>query len=70
MYSNFKVNNPDMVTFELTVGMSLHEWKLLKGQFDQMHRNSSPAWELRSQIDNMIEQAEEKFYPSKENSST
>lgn len=59
MRTDFKVTNPDEIEMELTICMSLKDWKELKEQLSK----AWPSWDLGKQIRDMICQANCHFYP-------
>ena len=60
MEANFAVTNPDEIEIELTVKMTLRNWKKLKGCL----KDSYPGWDFSRIITDMISQADKHFYPT------
>ena len=59
MTMKMQVTNPDSVELTLTMTMDLLTWKRLKEQLADEY----PAWNLGSQIREMIDHADAHFYP-------
>ena len=55
----FRVMDPEKIEFEMTVSMSLGNWKLIRKELSE----SWPSAELGCLIQDMLWQAEKKFYP-------
>lgn len=66
MNAEFKINNPDKVEFSLKLTMPLSDWKKFKEQLNTSHYPQSyPTWTVLIQINDMISQANTKFFPIK-----
>lgn len=60
MTTSMKVENPDSVTVTLSLTMTLKEWQELRDQL----ANDWPSWRVGSDINNMLGQVRQTFYPS------
>lgn len=58
MQSTFKLLNPDDIQAQVTVTMSLGQWKELRGQIG----DAWPGWKFASVISDVINKAEQSFY--------
>jgi len=56
---SFKASRPDDIEFDLTVRMTLGQWRELRGQLPRQY----PGGRLADQILEMISQAEKTYYP-------
>lgn len=63
MNTKMQVTNADDIEMELTVNMTLGQWKRLKDQFSTFQY---PAGDLGSEISSMVAQAEKQFCPKSE----
>ncbi len=61
MPTTFKVTDPDAIQMELTVIMSLGNWKKLQ---KQLKSQEHPSFALGIEIDELVRKAEEHFYIS------
>ena len=61
MYTTFKAADPDAIQMELTVIMSLRDWKELQ---KQLKSQEHPSFTLGNEIDELVRKAEEHFYIS------
>ena len=62
MDTKFKASNPNSIEMEMSIKMTLKDWKLLKVQLSQEY----PSWAVGEQIINMVCDAEKHFYPKYE----
>jgi hypothetical protein len=59
MRSKLTVLNPESIELELTVSMTLREWKQLRAQLGQGY----PAWQFGIVIGNLVDHADKHFVP-------
>lgn len=59
MKTKLKPTSPNDIELTLEVTMSLGSWKKLKEQVDSQ---SSPSWDLRHKISDLVSYAEKHFY--------
>lgn len=57
---NFSVINPDDIQCEMTVTMSLKEWKQIAASLGDAY----PDWQLKGIITDLVMMAEKQFYSS------
>lgn len=60
MTTSMKVENPDSVTVTLSLTMTLKEWQELRDQLT----NDWPSWRVSGDINNMLGQVRQTFYPA------
>lgn len=61
--AKFYVVDPDKMEFELTLKMSLGDWKKLK---EQLNSSSFPSWQIGQSISEMVLKANREFYADSE----
>lgn len=61
---NFSAKNPDKIQMEMRITMPMGDWKRLRDQLRSSERSTEyPSWQLRTDIDCMVQKAEKEFYP-------
>lgn len=60
MTAKFTLLNVDQLQAEMTINMSMYEWKRVRDAL--VKGNSSPEWQLGYRIRDMISAAEKTFY--------
>lgn len=67
MKARFELTNLSEVEATLTCTMTVGEWRSLKEQLDTAEKSgSSPSWEFRAMITELIEKADKHFTATKE----
>ena len=61
--AKFQISNPDDVVCDMTISLTLFEWKYLKSQL----KSGFPAWKLNEAIAELVDKASEKFEMAGEN---
>lgn len=61
MQAQFSPSEPDWFEYTLSITMTLKDWKTIRGNVNGTH---AVAMDFRSNVDDLIRQAEERFFPT------